>query len=370
MTKYLILLLSFLVVLSCQNEQVLISEFDGRLEKIRNKFIPDKALDVFKAELEKDNGEWKLTGETTVEKAQKAILSLADSLLGKSGFVNDFQALPDADLGDSSYAIVTVSVAHLRGRASHSSEMVDESIMGKTLKLLKKKGGWFLAKTDYGYIGYVQRKQIVRTTLEGTKLWDDAQRIIVTDLYGRVFTDKSKNSTPVCDVVINATFNKIKSGKKWTEVGLPNGQTGFIKNELIANFDEQYDQSLGSIIVTAKSMLGLPYLWGGNSSKGNDCSGFTQTVFNAHGIQLPRDARQIALIGEEIIPDESYSNIKPGDLLFFGASERITHVAISLGGDEFIHQAGNVHINSFNPDKENYSSYRKKVFKHIRRVVQ
>ncbi|KAA3610407.1 MAG: hypothetical protein D8M58_05675 [Calditrichaeota bacterium] len=369
MKSFLILFTTLILFYSCQNEQAIISKFDEQADKIRKELIPDKALDVFKAELKVENGKWIVSGETTVEKTQNAVSSLADSLLGDK-YENQFQMLPHPDLGDSTHAIVTVSVAHLRGRPSHSSEMVDEAIMGRPMQLLKRRGGWFLAKTNYGYVGYVQNKQIVRMSREGTKEWAESDRVLVTALSGRIFTEKSENSTPVCDIVINVNLKKLASERKWTEVALPNGQTGFIRNNLIKDLDGEYDQSLPAIIKTAKSMLGLPYLWGGNSSKGNDCSGFTQTVFTAHGIQLPRDSRQIALIGEKITPDDNYSNVKPGDLIFFGESERVTHVAISLGGDEFIHQAGNVHINSFNPEKDNYNAYRKRVFKHIRRVVK
>ena len=74
-------------------------------------------------------------------------------------------------------------------------------------------------------------------------------------------------------------------------------------------------------------------------------------------------------MGEEIIPNEEFSNVEPGDLLFFGSEKKITHVGISLGGDEFIHEAGYVHVSSLNKDKENYSAYRKGQFQKIKRVV-
>ena len=70
------------------------------------------------------------------------------------------------------------------------------------------------------------------------------------------------------------------------------------------------------ILQQAYKMMGTPYLWGGNSTKGNDCSGFTQTIFKASGIQLPRDARQQALEGVTITPNKNWSNIHKGDLLF------------------------------------------------------
>jgi cell wall-associated NlpC family hydrolase len=127
--------------------------------------------------------------------------------------------------------------------------------------------------------------------------------------------------------------------------------------------------SRSDIIKTAKRLIGIPYLWGGNSAKGNDCSGFTQTVFKANGLQLPRDARQQALIGGEVIALPDFSNVLPGDLIFFGTGERITHVGISLGGFQFIHQDSDVNIASFNEKDETFNSFRKKTLKKIKRVL-
>ncbi len=122
-----------------------------------------------------------------------------------------------------------------------------------------------------------------------------------------------------------------------------------------------------ALVKDAKSMMGVPYLWGGKSSTACDCSGFTQTIFRANGIMLPRNSWLQAKVGQnvEYLPD--FSNVQAGDLVFFGR-EKITHVGMSIGGAEFIHQSGDVHINSFDPNAANYNARLREILKGIKRI--
>ncbi|MCB0282888.1 MAG: C40 family peptidase [Calditrichaeota bacterium] len=355
---------------SCQNQTQKLSEFEQGAKMIQERFIPDKSLAAFRAELSFENGMWLLDGESDVSEYAAAVVSLADSLIGKNQYKNNFSILPEESLGDSIYAITSVSVANIRRDPRHSAEMVDQSIMGRPLKLLKYvRGGWYMIQTHYGYIGYIQRGQLTRMDKKSLDEWQNAPAIRMTALSGQIFSKPDEESEPVSDFVINVQLKKTGSTKDWIQVELPRGKQGYVEKEDAVDASADQKLTLGRIMHTAHSMMGVPYLWGGNSSKGNDCSGFTQTVFNANGVQLPRDARQQVLVGEEIIPNDDFSNIRPGDLLFFGSEKRITHVGISIGGDEFIHQAGYVHISSLNPEKENYSAYRKGQFQKAKRVI-
>ena len=161
--------------------------------------------------------------------------------------------------------------------------------------------------------------------------------------------------------------DRIKDFNGWSQISLPDARIGFISTkDIISNNHVTKDENLNKKIAErAKSLIGTPYLWGGNSSKGSDCSGFTQTIFRSEGIQLPRDARQQALLGNKINVESSI----PGDLFFFGDGVKITHVGISLGGMDFIHQGGKVAINSLNPNSNIYNNYRAESFMYARRVT-
>tara|TARA_B100001142_G_C14345685_1_gene659874 strand:+ start:3246 stop:3953 length:708 start_codon:yes stop_codon:yes gene_type:complete len=107
-----------------------------------------------------------------------------------------------------------------------------------------------------------------------------------------------------------------------------------------------------NLINTAKEFLGIPYLWGGKSYIGFDCSGFVQTVFFDFGIDLPRDSYQ--QINYEGLVEIKYSEVQAGDLLFFLDNKHVNHVAISIGNEEIIHSSGYVKIEKLKENKELY----------------
>jgi len=119
-----------------------------------------------------------------------------------------------------------------------------------------------------------------------------------------------------------------------------------------------------SILRVAKSYLGRPYLWGGTSGNGMDCSGFTKTVLFQNGWLLPRDASQQVLVGMPIETDTTLKNILPGDFLFFGRkandqqTEKVTHVAIYLGEGEIIHSSGYIRIQSLKRGDSTFTEQR------------
>jgi cell wall-associated NlpC family hydrolase len=371
-TRFAYYILVIAIICACGlNKQGIIDRFDERSAQIQRSLAPDPSLQVFSADLENENGRWILNGETTLSDARSEIILLADSLLGQEAYTNNFILLPDETLGDSTFGIINISVAHLRRNPRVSGELLDQTILGRSVRLLKRQKAWYLVQTDYGYIGWMKRYSFKRTDQTGIKEWEMSERVRITEIYSQMFTNADLTSLPASDLVLNAEMKLIKRGAVWSKVQLPDGLEGYVQTNHVERIQERMqkpEDRVSDIIEMAKRMMGVPYMWGGNSSKANDCSGFTQTVFKACGIQLPRDARQQVLMGTEIQPDDTFSNVLAGDLFFFGIEDRITHVGIGLGGPEFIHQGSKVHINSLNSEDEHFNAFRKRTFKKIKRI--
>ena len=132
-------------------------------------------------------------------------------------------------------------------------------------------------------------------------------------------------------------------------------------------------QRADAILDQARSLLRVPYLWGGKTRAGIDCSGFVQVSFASRGILLPRDADQQANVGKLVATRWFKDALLPGDLLFFVSEDRgnVHHVAIYIGNGKFIHAQGdNVHISSFNQSDAEYDADRARAFAWARRVIE
>ena len=359
------------ITLNCSSHTKRISNFDSRKDQIREKYINDGSLAVFSATIDKIDNKWLIRGETTDLNAYQSILRLKDSLFKDADVKNNFILLPDPALGDGVFGIVNVSVTPMREEPRHSSQMVDQAIMGNIVRLLKYDYGWYLVQTHYDYVGWINKSGLFITNETGKNNWEENADRSFTGLQTLIRSEADNNSLPISDIVLNNIVISEPYENDWSLIHLPDGRKGYLKNESLKpiNNKSENNSNPNNIISEAKRMMGVPYLWGGNSTKGNDCSGFTQTVFKANDIQIPRDARQQALVGIPILPSNDWSNVLPGDLLFFGKKNRVTHVGISLGHKDFIHQGGKVDINSLDESSSNFSSGRLESFLFVRRIL-
>jgi cell wall-associated NlpC family hydrolase len=149
-------------------------------------------------------------------------------------------------------------------------------------------------------------------------------------------------------------------------ISYPDGRKAYI-DPVIAQPEKEWRTSLRqdaeSILHTARSLIGVPYLWAGTSSKGMDCSGFVRTALYMHDIIIPRDASQQAHAGQHIDIAPDFRNLQPGDLIFFGypatdeKREQVVHVSIYMGNKQFIHSQGYVQIGSFDKEDKAFDEF-------------
>lgn len=253
------------------------------------------------------------------------------------------------------YGIVNVSVANLRSKPDFTSEMTTQGLLGMPVRVLQQEG-WYRVQLPDEYQGWVHRVGVCCVSRSQLEAWNKAEKIVVTAHYGSVYTKPSSKAQPVSDVVAGDRLKWEGSKGSFYRVSYPDGRMGYIEKR-IARPEHRWRKALrldaDAILATAHTLMGVPYLWAGTSSKGMDCSGLVRTVFFMHDVILPRDASQQAYVGQHIDIAPDFSNLKPGDLIFFGrkpASDSqkpgISHVGIYIGHGRFIHSQGDVHISS------------------------
>jgi len=260
----------------------------------------------------------------------------------------------------------------LRTHPDHPAEMASQAILGTPVRFLKKERGWSLVQTPDEYLAWTDDR-IARMTPEGYATWAGRPKLIVTAEVAWVRASKAKSAQPVSDVVAGAILASLG-----VEGGWWNGRRGFLPRDEAEALDAWLagaHDTPDRIIATARRFFGVPYLWGGTSSKGMDCSGFAKTVYYLNGVLLPRDADQQAQVGDPVEIPKGKLNLEPGDLLFFGkhasadSAAKVTHVAISLGGARFIHSSVDVHVNSLDPSDSDFSDFRAISFLGARRII-
>lgn len=371
------LLLSVLIVLWILNSFVLadttavFQRVEQLADSLQQQFCPDRRTSVWDIQVEYDSGEYVLRGETDNRDARYVLYRLVGRALPELTFRHEVLLLPDDVLDENTFALAENSVAILRRRPGVTQEIVTQTLRGLPMEILKLERGYYLVRTDDGYLGWISDDRVVVGDNSFRRNWEEASKVVYIELEGMVYSKRTRRSLPVSDVVLGNRFKLIKKGWFWTAVEYPDGRRGFMRSKALQDLDAYLQKSLNQeeVLKTACAMHGRPYMWGAASPKLMDCSGFTQIVFRHNGYILPRDASMQVFAGTAVDTTDFPQNLRPADLLFFSpVPDRITHVAIYIGGGRFIHCAGRVRIDSFNPNDPNYNEYRRHSIRAVRRI--
>lgn len=241
--------------------------------------------------------------------------------------------------------VVVVPVANMFSRGSADSDVVSQALLGTNLNAIETRGDWVKVETPDRYQGWMRSTDLLLLA-PGSKAYASQGRVArVQSLIANLYREPDAAlHAPVLTVPFETRLEVVseppEDSARWVQVRLPDRRTAWIHRG-----DVLFDPPLLNIKQTikfAKRFIGLTYLWGGTSTLGYDCSGFTQMLMRQRGVQMPRDAGPQAAWPR--LKEVKLKKPKAGDLLFFGASpDKITHTGMYIGHGRFIHDTTYLH---------------------------
>lgn len=225
------------------------------------------------------------------------------------------------------FGICNLAIVPLRFEPSDKSEQVSQLLFGEHFRIMEQNSKWTCIELAFdGYKGWIDNKQFQLITESNFDILNNLPDVLSSDLIEYIYTPKNQL------------------------IPIPLGSSlAFLDNEEINQSSFSFDglkvcgkKNKSELIKTAFMYLNAPYLWGGKSPFGIDCSGFTQMVYKLNGYKLLRDASEQANQGE---PLSFIEESEPGDLAFFDNEEgNIIHVGIMMENNYIIHASGKVRI--------------------------
>jgi len=252
-------------------------------------------------------------------------------------FVAAQKSLPNADF------VASRPVVHMYQEATADSEVTSQVLYGTGVLSLEKQRDWLRIRTADGYAGWVSSAD-VKSQAGGTYAAED-KSVHVTAISANAYrepdvTEHAPALRLPWESILEVAADSPKDNARWLKVRLVDGQSAWVQRGDVEQ--KVAALSIEETLQVARRFLGTTYTWGGISSFGFDCSGFTQMLVRQRGIEMPRDADLQAAWTGVISVDRK--DLIPGDLLFFGSSaSKITHTGMYLGQGEFIHDTTHDH---------------------------
>lgn len=274
-------------------------------------------------------------------------------------FIDSVKYLPEEFPDDLVYGIVIQPYVMGRYQPVDIKQEGTEMLYGEPVRLLRETDDHLQVQSSVGYIGYIPKGAIRRVDQAEWNRYHIGKQAIFTAndtlADGDVFLMGTRLPYLDNDVLLLADGS---------ELTLTSGNYKVI--------DPAANELREEILLSAQKYLGLPYVWGGRSAEGVDCSGFVMQSYAIHNIYLPRDSDEIANVGRIIGYPGWLDALLPGDLLFFVGSRRlITHTGIYMGDGKVIHSLGKgVQIQSMNPDHPEYAENLERRLAFAKRIFE
>lgn len=345
------------------------SEISKAMSAIKAEHVPDRRVQIFDYTVSPDG--LRISGRSSNRDAYEGVLMISEQFpnlnLDSFSFIVPFDS-----------ALINVSVGNMRSNPKHSSELSTQVLMGMEVKIWDQDGSWYYIQSPDNYLGWIDAGALTFPEQQTWAEYQSATKVMYRDDFGFCYEEPNQKSPVISDLVAGDILRDLGTSASFTKIMLPDGRQGYVPQTALRSLNAIAAENIpqwSQIEKTALQFTGRPYLWGGTSGKGVDCSGFTKMVYFLNGLELPRDASQQVHAGIEIPIDGNLSQLEPGDFLFFGTrgedgkKDRITHVGIYLQDGRMIHSSERVQIQSLIPGAPDYVPERRNTLLTAKRMI-
>jgi len=261
--------------------------------------------------------------------------------------------------------VTTTNLLDLRIRPAHDAERASQLFFGEPVQVLSRRREFVRVRQVDGYWGWADHRFLANIGRGEFTDWTTQVNAVISSGRASVYADKNGRPAPPYFLLYGTQVRAVRVRDGFSALLLPGGAKVYVRSAHLRSINKISAKKLTGdrLLTEAKKFLGVPYLWGGVSPLGFDCSGLVRTLFGAFGHRLPRDTSRQIKVGRKV----DRNSIRTGDLLFFKR-----HVGLAIGRTRLLHASrggGGVRINSLNPGEPDYRKDLDRDFNQARRLL-